>query len=98
MAADCTEALSVMNVPRSCGLAAEVMMAMPGIMRPLMKANISVDTISTVHSGTPCTSVMPSRQGPTARASQRKVATLPRASVRRPNRRAVNSVTTPPHR
>jgi hypothetical protein len=36
MAADCTALFSVMNVPRSAGSAAEVRIAMPGIMRPLM--------------------------------------------------------------
>ena len=51
MAADCTDAFRVMNVPRKAGCAAEVTMAIPGIMRPLTKANIRVDTSSTPQSG-----------------------------------------------
>ena len=52
MLADWTAPLTAMKVPRFSGRTAEVMSAMPGIMRAFISKKKLVDTSSTPHSGT----------------------------------------------
>ena len=56
--ADCTAELRVMKVPRKRGSTADEIIAMPGIMRPLMTVNNKVDMVSKPHSGRPCDKVV----------------------------------------
>ena len=98
IAADCTEAFSVMKVPRNGACAAEAMMAMPGIMRPLMQVKNRVDTIKTAHMGRPSVNVVATMGTITSTAITRNKATLPRRSVKTPISRALNKVAMPPHK
>jgi hypothetical protein len=53
MDADCTAEFKVMNVPRNLGSTAAEIMAMPGIMRPLIMVNSKVETTSKPQRGKP---------------------------------------------
>jgi hypothetical protein len=96
--ADCTAELSVMNVPRKRGSTAEEIMAMPGIMRPLITVNSKVEIASKPHSGKPSDKVVATSGKATATAKRWNTRTLPTRSVSRPKYRALSKVATPPHK
>ena len=58
MDTDCTAEFSDIKVPRHCGWAAEVSMAMPGIMRAFMQKKKPENTSSTHGSGAGCIKVV----------------------------------------
>ena len=62
MEADCTAELRVMKVPRKRGSTADEIIAMPGIMRPLMTVKNKIDMVSKPHSGKPCDKVVAIKQ------------------------------------
>ena len=56
--ADCTAEFKVMNVPRKRGSTAEEIIAMPGIIRPLMTVKNKVEMANKPQRGRPCERVV----------------------------------------
>jgi hypothetical protein len=82
--ADCTAELSVMNVPRKRGSTDDEIMAMPGIIRPLIMANKQVEISNKPHKGKPWDRVVAIKGNGTAQANRWNIFTLPTRSVKRP--------------
>ena len=72
---------TMLNLP---GTRAELIKAMPGIMRPLIAMNKQVEITTRAHTGNPADTVVNSNGTHTTAASRLKVCALPKRSVKCP--------------